>query len=111
MAKSNRESWETGEDSVAAMDEIPIQWILLMIASAVLLLLCLITCCAVRCFRPEGTRGPDWFVRKDGNEQLVKSVFRNDRDPKDDGRNWLRVKEGGPLSIQPASLAPLPTAP
>ena len=89
------------------MEEIPIGWVLLIIASAVLLLLCLITCCAVRCFRPQNSRGPEWFVRKDGKEQLVKAPFRNDRDPKDDGRNWLRVKDGG--SIAPTPLAPLPT--
>ena len=89
------------------MEEIPIQWVLLIIASAVLLLLCLITCCAVRCFRPQNSRGPDWFVRRDGKEQLVKAPSATTAIQKDDGRNWLRVKEGG--SIAPTPLAPLPT--
>lgn len=78
---------------------VPLWAVLLIISSAVLLLLCLVTTCAVRCFRPQNTRGPDWFVRKDGVEQLVKAPFRDDRDPQDDGRNWLRVKEAPAPSV------------
>jgi hypothetical protein len=72
--------------------ELPIFVVLAIIGSAVLLLLCLVTCCAVRCFRPQNARGPEWFARRDGKEQLVKAPFQNDRDASDDGRNWLRVK-------------------
>ena len=74
------------------MDEIPVGIVVSIILAAVGLLLCLVTCCSVRCFRPQNTRGPEWFVRKDGKEQLVKAPFRTDRDPTDDGRNWLRAK-------------------
>jgi hypothetical protein len=74
------------------MDEIPVWIVVALILAAIALLLCLVTCCSVRCFRPQNTRGADWFVRKDGKEQLVKAPFRDDRVPADDGRNWLRVK-------------------
>ena len=71
--------------------EFPLWSVLSIIGGAVLLLLCLVTTCAVRCFRPQNTAGPAWFVRKDGKEQLVKAPFRSDR--AQDGRNWLRVKD------------------
>jgi hypothetical protein len=74
------------------MDEIPVGIVVAIILAAVAMLICLVTLCAVRCFRPQNTRGPEWYTRKDGKEQLVKAPFRNDRDPSDDGRNWLRVK-------------------
>lgn len=72
--------------------ELPVWLVVVIISSAVVLLLCVVTCCAVRCFRPQNTRGPDWYVRKDGQEQIVKAPFRADKDPKDDVRNWLRLK-------------------
>jgi hypothetical protein len=89
------------------MDEIPIPIVLLIILGAVLVLLLSISCCAVRCFRPQNSRGPDWFVRRDGKQQLVKAPFRDDRDPNNDSRNWLRLKQ--PINIPPAALEPLPT--
>ena len=73
--------------------EFPLWAVLSIIGGAVLLLLCLVTTCAVRCFRPQNTAGPAWFVNKNGKEQLVKAPFRSDRDPEQDGRNWLRVKD------------------
>jgi hypothetical protein len=71
--------------------ELPLWAVLSTISGAVLLLLCLVTCCAVRCFRPQNTRGPEWFVRRDGKEQLVQAPFKEGREQKDDN-NWLRVK-------------------
>lgn len=85
---------ETSKGRNDAMDEIPVGLVAAIILAAVALLQCIVTCCVVRCFRPQNSRGSKWFVRKDGKEQIVKAPFRNDRDPADDDRNWLRVKGG-----------------
>ena len=74
------------------MDGIRVGIVVGIILAVVALVLCLVTCCTVRCFRAQNTRGAEWYVRKDGKEQWVKAPFRNDRDPTDDGRNWLRAK-------------------
>ena len=81
--------------------EIPLWTVLLIIGSAVLLLVCLVTTCAVRCFRPQNSRGSDWFVRKDGKEQLVRGPFSNG-DGSGNGNNWLRVKDA---AVPPAAVA------
>jgi len=60
--------------------------LVLILLAAVLLLLSLVTLCVVRCFRPQQTQGPDWYVRRDGAEQIVK---------RDADRNnfWLTLKD------------------
>ena len=73
------------------MAPVPVPLVSLFIFGAVAFLICLITCCAVRCFRPQNKRGPEWYANRNGNEQTVKAPFRADRDVNDDGRNWLRA--------------------
>lgn len=83
--------------------ELPVGVVVLIIVGGVLLLLLSVTCCVVRCFRPENTRGPKWYLKSDGQEQIVKAPFRNDRDPKDDPRNWLRPTPTTPLATVTAT--------
>ena len=48
-------------------------------------LLCGITCCVVRCFRPEGSRGPKWIVDPaTGADRVVAKPFG-----RGDGKSWL----------------------
>ena len=74
----------------------PLWAALLSIIGGVVLMLSFVTCCVVRCFRPEGTRGPAWTPNKDGTEQTIRSFFK----PSDD--SWLRQAggNGAPLAVQ-----------
>ena len=49
---------------------------LLLICAGVLLLLSLVVCCTVKCFRPENTKGPKWVRGEDGKERVVKGFFK-----------------------------------
>lgn len=82
--------------------EIPVWVVLLIIFGAIAASLCCLTCCVVRCFRPQNTRGPEWYHRRDGKKQLVQSAFRNDRVEGDDGKKWLRVVGSDPAASVPA---------
>ena len=75
--------------------EVPLWAVLTSIGGAVVLLICLVTVCAIRCFRPQNSVGPEWFVSKQGKEIHVKGLFRDggDGDTNQDGNAWLRVKE------------------
>lgn len=75
------------------MEEVPLWVVLSAIATVVALMICGVTCCTVRCFRPENTRGPAWYLRKDGKEQIVRAPFKGDRDETRDTKYWLRVKD------------------
>ena len=62
----------------------------MIIAASVVLMLVLVACCAVRCFRPENAKGPSWYPTKDGKETYVRGAFQ-----KDDGKQgFVRVLEG-----------------
>ena len=70
--------------------EPPVGLVSLAIFGTIGLLIVLVTCCAVRCFRPENTHGPEWYTSKNGEEQTIKAPFKKDRDVNSDTRNWLR---------------------
>jgi hypothetical protein len=66
--------------------------VLLIIFSTIAALLSFVACCVVRCFRPDGERGPQWYPTKEGKTQLVKGVFRSDRpleEPTSEKNRWL----------------------
>lgn len=68
--------------------------VLLIIFASIALMLFLVTCCVVRCFRPEGKMGPEWFPSKEGQTQLVKGVLKSDRPEGESGAEkaaWLRA--------------------
>ncbi len=73
--------------------ELELWVILLAIAGGICLLLCSVTCCVLRCFRPENTRGPEWFHGNEGEQRTVKSAFTNDQDPDSNPARWLRVQK------------------
>lgn len=62
--------------------EFPLWASLAAVGGGVALMLCLVTCCTVRCFRPENSRGPKWVQDKDGKEQVVNALSS-------DGADWL----------------------
>ena len=62
-----------------ANDGLALWAVLFIIFAGIFGLLSLVTCCVVRCFRPEGKLGPEWFPSKDGEARLVKGVMRSDR--------------------------------
>lgn len=53
--------------------------VLLIVFGCIAALLAFVTCCVVRCFRPDGEKGPEWYPTKEGKTQLVKGVMRSDR--------------------------------
>jgi len=66
--------------------------VLLIIFASIATLLSFVACCVVRCFRPDGERGPQWYPTKEGKTQLVKGVFRSDRaleETSSDKNRWL----------------------
>lgn len=80
-------------------------WIaLLAIGGGICLMLCVVTCCVVRCFRPENSRGPAWVSSKDGKAQLVKSLWRTEGENVPGDKNWLRKGDGTPV---PAATIPI----
>ena len=72
---------------------VPLVVFLLAIGSAVVLLLSLVTCCAVRCFRPQNSRGAEWYISKTGKDQTVQAPFSNQRDDGNLSESWLRQSE------------------
>lgn len=69
--------------------------VLLIIFVCIALLLSFVTCCVVRCFRPDGAKGPEWFPTKEGNTQLVKGVMRSNRPEGEttaEKNRWLSVQ-------------------
>ena len=58
--------------------------VLLAIAAGVFVLLCSVTLCTVRCFRPENSRGAQWHTSEKGDKLVVKSAFDNS------GRDFLK---------------------
>jgi hypothetical protein len=73
--------------------EVQLSIVLLALALGVAVMLCTVTCCAVRCFRPENSNGALWFPDREGKERLVKGLF--ERTGK---RGWLKAKDAAPLS-------------
>ena len=70
--------------------DFPLWAALTIIAASVVLMLGTVACCAVRCFRPENSKGPAWFPNKDGQETYVRGAFQ-----KDDGKpGFVRVLDG-----------------
>lgn len=83
--------------------EVALWIVLLSLAAGVGAMLSCVTCCAVRCFRPENSAGAEWFPDRDGKERLVKGVWE-----RTGTRGWLKGKEAAKPTIQPASTTPLP---
>ena len=83
--------------------EVALWIVLLSLASGVGAMLCCVTCCAIRCFRPQNSAGAEWFADKDGKERLVKGVFE-----RTGTRGWLKAKAAAAPVIRPASTVPLP---
>lgn len=52
---------------------LPLIGFLLILGGAVLLLLSLVTCCAIQCFRPQNSRGPNWLTEQTVNVPFEKS--------------------------------------
>lgn len=68
--------------------------VLLIISIALIALFCCVGCCVVRCFRPQGSRGPAWFPTADGKPQRVLGYWEERND--DNKRAWLEeVKDDG----------------
>lgn len=63
------------------MDSVPLYAIINVTVAALVLIIGGTTVCVVRCFRPEGTKGPKWFRDRYGSEQIVKGPL-----PK---KSWL----------------------
>lgn len=72
--------------------EVPLWAALAIVAICVFLLLCIVTFCVVRCFRPENSRGPEWIPDKNGKEQTVRTFFRQS-DEASDTKRWLRKND------------------
>ena len=72
--------------------EVPLWAALAILAFSVFALLCFVTFCVVRCFRPENSRGPEWLPNRDGKEQTVNSFFR--QSDNDNNKMWLRKNDG-----------------
>lgn len=81
-----------GRERIATMD-FPLWGALLSIGGGVVLMLGVVACCVVRCFRPESTRGAEWLPNKDGKEQLVKGVGGSG--------SWLRQVDGAAIPAIP----------
>ena len=86
--------------------EVPLWAALVILTSCVVLLLCVVTFCVVRCFRPENSRGPEWLLNRDGKQQTVNEFFRNSDN--DNNKRWLRQndRQAAPtLTIPPVTIA------
>jgi len=73
--------------------EIPLYLVLGGLGGFIVLLLCLVTTCTVRCFRPANSQGPQWFVSKKGEGQVVKAPFNEDREKNQNQQNWLKIDD------------------
>jgi hypothetical protein len=74
---------------------------LLAISAGVAVMLCTVTCCVVRCFRPDTSRGAEWFPGSDGKERLVKGLWE-----RTGTRGWLKPKD-----VTPAAVPAIPAVP
>ena len=72
-----------------AMELVVVMTIILL---ALITLFCCVGCCVVRCFRPEGSRGPLWFADADGKPQRVRGFWEKHGDEKN--QEWLEKVEG-----------------
>mgnify|MGYP006078294465 CR=1 FL=1 len=66
--------------------------VMAIIMLSLITLFCAVSFCVVRCFRPEGSRGPLWFADVNGNPQRVLGVSEKREDDKNKG--WLEKVEG-----------------
>lgn len=65
----------------------PLWAVLIIIGVSVALMLTSVACCAVRCYRPENSKGPAWFPNKEGKETIVRGAYQ-----KPDGKSgFVRV--------------------
>ena len=78
--------------SEPALDiDFPLWATLSIIGASVALMLFSVACCAVRCFRPENSKGSSWFPSKDGKEQYARGLFQES-----DGKSgFVRKVDGG----------------
>ena len=74
--------------------------ILAATASVIFVIVCGTACCAVRCFRPQNSRGPAWIPNDKGQKMIVTEPFDSGE------KSWIV-----PLSADSAKPAPLQTAP
>jgi hypothetical protein len=77
---------------------VELQGILGATAGAIFVIICGTACCAVRCFRPQNSRGPSWMPDDKGQKMIVNEPFGSGE------KSWII-----PLPAENAKPASLPT--